>query len=98
MSTYKRFLAGMRQFMSLQMALSDELLAALVTHERPFTGVSAHMRLQVAGLRELLETLLERAYQHLAFLFRSLHFLDLGYTYYGVNNVRRKGSIYLRLD
>ena len=90
MSAYKWFLTGMRQFMSLQMALSDELLAALVTHEGPFTSVSAHMRLQVAGLREFLETLLERAYQHLAFLFWSLHFLDLGYTHNGVNNARRK--------
>lgn len=55
------FLASMRQLMRLQVPFRYELLVTLRAHERPLACVSAHVRFQVACLRELFQTLLERA-------------------------------------
>ena len=50
---YKWLQPGVDNLVSLKMPLGDKLHVALLALERPFTRVSAHMRLQVSSFPEL---------------------------------------------
>jgi hypothetical protein len=43
MRASERFFSGVREFVRLQMTLGDELLIALIAHERSFSCVSPHV-------------------------------------------------------
>ena len=63
--------------MRLQMAFGDEAIVTLVALEWPLSSVGPHVSFQVASLSELLQTVLERAYEELDFVFGSLHSFDV---------------------
>jgi len=44
------FFASMGEFVSLQVAFCDKLLAALIADEGSLTGMSPHVSFQIAGL------------------------------------------------
>jgi len=48
--TNEWFFASMSEFVSLQVALGDKLLAALVADEWSLTSMSPHVSLEIAGL------------------------------------------------
>jgi hypothetical protein len=54
----KWFLAGMGEFVSLEMAFGYKLIFAYAAGERTLSSVGPHMSLEVASLRELFEAAL----------------------------------------
>ena len=67
----------MGELMSLEMAFCDKLLIALTAHKGSLTCMSSHVRLEIASLREFLQTLLKGAQEDLLLLFWSLYLLEL---------------------
>lgn len=76
-SAHERLLARMGKLVCLQVTLGDELLVALVADEGSLTGVSSHMRLQVARFGELFEAQFKWTQEYLLFLFGPLNLLKL---------------------
>lgn len=74
---HERLLARMGKLVCLQVTLGDELLVALVADEGSLTGVSSHMRLQVARFGELFEAQFKWTQEYLLFLFGPLNLLKL---------------------
>lgn len=73
----KRLLTSVRQLVRLQVPLGDELLEAFVANEGSLSCVRPHVRLQVACLGKLLQTLLKGAEEDLFLLLWSLDLLKL---------------------
>ena len=74
----KWLFARVCQFMSLQVALGDELLITFAALKGPLARVSTHVGLQVSRLGELFETLFKGTEEDFLFVFGSFDLLKLG--------------------
>ena len=66
----------MGEFVGLQMALSDEFLAAGFAFEWPLSSVGSHVRLQISRLLELLQAFFKWAHEHFLLIFGPLDLLN----------------------
>ncbi len=80
MVALERLLTGMCQFMGLKMALSDELLVALLAYKGSFTSMSPHMCFKVPSFSQLFQAALKWTNQNFLFILWPLHLFYLGYT------------------
>jgi hypothetical protein len=78
-SADKRLLTSMRVFVSLQVALSNEVVVTDLASEGPLAGVGPHMRFEVSSLSELFETTLVGTKQDFCFVLWPRNFFNVLY-------------------